>query len=74
MRTTEATCVQIVDTARPNSHEKRSSSVTALLVERILGELGVHATLIDLVRGAQLFERATSNRVRATSRSIICAE
>ena len=39
-------------------HGTASSSVTALVIEKVLAELGVHATLGDLVRGAQLFESA----------------
>jgi hypothetical protein len=42
--------------ARPSSHEELSSSVTALLIEQVLAELGVNARLSDLVRGAQLIE------------------
>jgi hypothetical protein len=42
--------------ARPNSHETLSSSVTALVIEQVLAELGVPARLSDIVRGAQLFE------------------
>ena len=42
--------------ARPSSHERLSSSVTALVIEQVLAELGVHARLSDIVRGAQLFE------------------
>ena len=44
--------------ARPSSHERLSSSVTALVFEQVLAELGVHARLSDIVRGAQLFETA----------------
>ena len=44
--------------ARPSSHERLSSSVTALVIEQALAELGVHATLSDIVRGAQLIESA----------------
>ncbi len=43
-------------TACPKSHERLS--VTALVIEQVLAELGVHARLSDLVRGAQLFETA----------------
>jgi hypothetical protein len=43
---------------RPSSHERLSSSVTALVIEQVLAELGVHARLSDIVRGAQLFETA----------------
>ncbi len=42
--------------ARPSSHERPSSSVTAVVIEQVLAELGVHARLSDIVRGAQLFE------------------
>jgi len=44
--------------ARPSSHERLSSSVTALAIEQVLAELGVHARLRDIVRGAQLIESA----------------
>jgi len=44
--------------ARPSSHERLSSSVTALVIEQALAELGVHARLSDIVRGAQLIESA----------------
>ena len=44
--------------ARPSSHERLSSSVTALVIEQVLADLGVHARLNDIVRGAQLFETA----------------
>ena len=44
--------------ARPSSHERLSSSVTALVIEQALAELGVHARLSDIVRGAQLIETA----------------
>jgi len=44
--------------ARPSSHERLSSSVTALVIEQALAELGVHARLSDVVRGAQLIESA----------------
>ena len=44
--------------ARPSSHERPSSSVTALVIEQALAELGVHARLSDIVRGAQLIESA----------------
>ena len=39
--------------ARPSSHERLSPSVTSLVVEQALAELGVHARLSDVVRGAQ---------------------
>ena len=58
--------------ARPSSHERLSSSVTALVIEQVLAELGVHARLSDIVRGAQLFETAIMQS-RAPNRSI-CAE
>ena len=44
--------------ARPSSHERLSSSVTGLVIEQALAELGVHVRLSDLVRGAQLIESA----------------
>ena len=46
------------NSARPNSHGRLSSSVTALLIEQVLAGLGVHARLSDIVRGAQLMESA----------------
>jgi hypothetical protein len=50
---------EIVPTsARPSSHERLSSSVTALVIEQALAALGVPARLSDLVRGAQLVESA----------------
>jgi hypothetical protein len=55
--------------ARPSSHERLSSSVTALVIEQVLAGLGVHARLSDIVRGAQLME-SSYNRVRAANRSI----
>ena len=44
--------------ARPSSHERLSSSVTALVIEQALAELGVHARLSDIVRGVRLIESA----------------
>ena len=44
--------------ARPSSDERLSSSVTAVVIEQVLAELGVHARLSDIVRGAQLIESA----------------
>lgn len=44
--------------SRPNSHERLSSSVTALVIEQVLAGLGVHARLSDIARGAQLIESA----------------
>jgi hypothetical protein len=44
--------------ACPSSHERVSSSVTALAIEQVLAELGVHARLSDTIRGAQLIETA----------------
>ena len=44
--------------AGPSSHERLSSNVTALVIEQVLAELGVHARLSGIVRGAQLFESA----------------
>ena len=53
---------QITRTTKSNPERgcsgRASSSVTALVTEKVLAELGVHATLSDLVRGAQLFESA----------------
>jgi hypothetical protein len=58
--------------ARPSSHERLSSSVTALAIEQALAELGVHARLSDIVRGAQLIESAIHQSRRANGS--ICAE
>ena len=44
--------------ALPNFRDGLSSSATALVIEQVLAELGVHARLSDLVRGAQLMESA----------------
>ena len=44
--------------ARPSSHERLSSSVTALVIEQVLADLGLHARLSDIARGAQLIESA----------------
>ena len=44
--------------ACPSSHERLSSSVTALVIEQVLADLGVHGRLSDIVRGAQLMESA----------------
>jgi hypothetical protein len=74
MRATETTCTTGASAALPNCQKGLSSSVTALVIEQALAELGVHATLSDLVRGAQLFESAISNRALVASRSITCAE
>ena len=57
-RTTRSNPERGCSSARSSSHESVGSSVTALVIERALAELGVHATLSDLVRGAQLFESA----------------
>lgn len=48
----------VCTSARPSSHERLSSSVTALAIEQVLAELEVHARLSDIVRGAQLIETA----------------
>jgi hypothetical protein len=58
--------------ARLSSHERLRSSVTALAIEQALAELGVHARLSDLVRGAQLIESAIHQSRRANES--ICAE
>ena len=44
--------------ARPSSHERLSSSATALVIEQVLAGLGVRARLSDIARGAQLIESA----------------
>jgi len=56
--------------ARPSSHERLSSSVTALAIEQVLAQLGVHTRLSDIVRGAQLIESQSCNHVRAANGSI----
>ena len=48
----------VCTSARPNSPERLSPSVTSLVVEQALAELGVHARLSDVVRGAQLIATA----------------
>jgi hypothetical protein len=55
-----------------SSQQTLSSSVTALVIEQALAELGVHARLSDLVRGAQLIESAIHQSRRANE--CICAE
>jgi hypothetical protein len=42
--------------ALPNAHGTLSPSLTALVIEQVLAELGVNARLSDIVRGAQLIE------------------
>jgi hypothetical protein len=74
MSTTETTCTTEASASLPSCHERLTSSVTALVIEQALAELGVHAKLSELVRGAKVFESAISNHVRAASRSNICAE
>ena len=49
---------KVPTSARASSHERLSSSVTALVIEQVLAGLGVYAKLSDLVRGAQLIESA----------------
>jgi hypothetical protein len=49
MRTTETTCTTGASAALPNCQKGLSSSVTVLVIEQALAELGVHATLSDLV-------------------------
>jgi len=56
--------------AGPSSHDKLSSSVTALAIEQVLAELGVHTRLSDIVRGAQLIEPQSCSHVRAANWSI----
>jgi len=46
----------VCTSARPSSHERLSSSVTEPVMEQALAELGVHARLSEIVRGAQLIE------------------
>jgi hypothetical protein len=40
------------------SRERLGSTVTVLAIEQALAELGIHARLSDIVRGAQLIETA----------------
>ena len=51
---------QVTRTTKSNPERgcsgRASSSVTALVIEQVFADLGVHARLSDLVRGAQLFE------------------
>jgi len=58
--------------ARPNSHERLSSSVTAPVIEQVLAGLGVHARMSDIVRGAQLIE--SSIHQSCCANGSICAE
>ena len=47
------------------SRKRLGPPVTVLAIERALADLGVHARLRDIVRGAQLFETAiTQSRSR----------
>ena len=48
----------IETSADQSSYEGLSSTVTALVIEKVLAELGVRARLSDIVRGAQLMETA----------------
>lgn len=57
MRTPQITRTTKSDLERGCSG-RASSSVTALVIEQVFAELGAHARLSDLVRGAQLFENA----------------
>ena len=57
--------------ARTNCDERLSPSVTALAIEQVLAELGVHARLSDIFRGAQLIE---STRSQSSANRSICAE
>ena len=59
---------------RPTSHERLSSSVTALVIEQVLAKLGVHARLSDIVRGAQLIETRNHAVAFAPHNRSICAE
>jgi len=60
----------VCTSAPPSSHETLSSSVTALVIEQVLAELGVHTRLSDIVRGAQLIEPQSCSHVRAANWSI----
>jgi hypothetical protein len=44
--------------ARQVSRERLGTTVTVLAIEHALADLGIHARLSDIVRGAQLFESA----------------
>lgn len=75
MSATQATSTQTEASAQCfSSRERLDSNITTPLIEQVLASLGVHATLSELVRGAQFFESAISNRVRATRPESICAE
>ena len=53
------------------SRERLGWTVTVLAIEQALADLGIHARLSDIVRGAQLFETAIAqSRSRAENRSI----
>ena len=58
--------------AGPSSHERLSSSVTALAIEQVLAEQGVHARLSDIVRGAQLIETTIMRSVRVARPEHLC--
>jgi len=60
--------------ARPSSDERLSSSVTAVVIEQVLAELGVHARLSDIARGAHLIESAIMQSRSCTANRSICAE
>ena len=51
--------------AGPVSRERLGPTVTVLAIEQALADLGIHARLREIVRGAQLFETAiTQSRSR----------
>jgi hypothetical protein len=67
---------QITRTTKSNpergSSGRASSSATALVIEQVLAELGVHARLSDIVREAQLIESVIQPSPGANGSS--CAE
>jgi hypothetical protein len=64
---------ETVDTSvDQSSQETLSSSVTALVIEQAMAELGVHARLNELVRGAQLIESANIQSRSCRKKEHVC--
>lgn len=74
----QANCSEWVDSeivdvcARPNSHQRCDARVTILTTEQALDELGMHASLRDLVRRAQSIERAIMQPRSRRKREHLC--
>jgi len=58
--------------ARPSFHERLSSTVTALAIEQVMAEPGVHARLSDIVRGAQLIKTAIMRSRSCRRPELLC--